>query len=411
MLHHGFRNYSPMFSLARYCFLVLSLSLSVSGSALALEWKEYISVCENATALGKKDTTIRTSGGILETQGDFIAIINSMIEDGWEPFGGPYTVTFVHVSVCQVMVRNKPGSRGTRSLSELRQKIVGAVVREVTPEQCYAIPTATCLIALVQETAKLIEDNRERTMLFATVAVVQAQVGYAAAARRSLAEAAGGIAESETPDLVTLLAHSYFAVAQAQLGDATNARENIVEAFDIGKRLGDSIEILLVLPEIAAAQRQIGDVAAARQSIDRLLEDRGQAENLTQRTIALALIAAAQAQVGDIVAARQTIDRALQYAGQIEIIGPRTVAFALIASAQVRFGDTAAGRQTITDALDDAGQIEGGIRNDLSLGVIAPVQAQIGDIPGAVETARKIKEEGFKALAFARIAMALAVQD
>ena len=413
MLHHGSRNYVSIFSLARHCFLILSLSIVISGSAFSSEWEEYISVCEHFTGLGKEDTTIRTSEGTLEIKEDFIAVINSMIEDGWQPFGGPYTFTFLRVSVCQVMVRSNPRPSRNSSLSELREKNAEEAreaAREITPEQCYTVPTATCLIALVQETAKLTEDEGARTMLFATVAVAQAQVGDAAAARRSLAKAPG-IPQFNTPNPVTLLALSSLAIAQAQLGDAAETRQTIVEVLDMAKRLESPVLTFLALPEIAVAQAQIGDVAAARQTIDRVLEDAGQTENMFARTFAFALIAAAQAQVGDIAAGRQTIDRALHYVEQIENTGPRTFAFALIAAAQARVGDIAAGRQTITDALNHAGQIEDVVRDDLGLGLIAAARAQVGDVPGAVETARKILEKELKALAFARIATALASQD
>ena len=404
-------------SLARCCFLIFSLSLVISDSTFASEWEEYVSVCglhedirDQMPSYTKNfpGTTIHTRKGMEKTQEVFVIVVNDMMKNGWQPFGGPYTIQ--EALICQSMVRNNIGQVSDNSTSHPKAS-KAETPPNITPDQCLDAPTPACLVALAKEATEFAKGEDAKSLLLANIAVAQAVAGDAVEARRSLSGVAHDISQLNIRSPLALQTLSPLIVAQARVGDTRKARRIISKVLDSADDpFKNPMFVAFTLPGIAAAQTQTGDVAATRRVIARALEAAKQTEMPLARAVMLASTANAQAWVGDTAAARQSIDRALRGAGPIENAAARGFTYALIAAAQARVGDVDAARETITRALNDAEMRGDAIEDDILLVLIAHAQAEAGDIPGAVETAEKIGEEEFRAVAFAKMATALASQ-
>ncbi|MCY3753753.1 MAG: hypothetical protein OXG99_06650 [Alphaproteobacteria bacterium] len=88
----------PLMMMATVLFAVV-----MPEPARAGDWKEYAIVCEGPR--GSSVFTARDGKEIREkVQGKLVALVNKMIDEGWQPLGGPNVSTLI--GACQAMVKD-----------------------------------------------------------------------------------------------------------------------------------------------------------------------------------------------------------------------------------------------------------------------------------------------------------------
>ena len=260
--------------------------------------------------------------------------------------------------------------------------------------ECFATPTADCLLAAALRATKKIDDADFRAWALRDIAAAQAEAGDIAGALqtaekiddadarawalRDIAAAqaeAGDIAEAlqtaEKVDDAVRRARALRAIAaaQAEAGDEAGARATVAEALQTAEKIGEAGDRAWALRDIAAAQAEAGDVAEAQRTVKKI-------DRASDRASALSAIAAVQAEAGDKAGARATVAEALQTAEKIGEAGDRAWALRDIAAAQAEAVDKVGVRATVAEALQTVEQIDDAFLRALALSIIAAVIAK-----------------------------------
>jgi RNA polymerase sigma factor (sigma-70 family) len=239
--------------------------------------------------------------------------------------------------------------------------------------------------------AEAIEDTDARINTLISVGIALAAAKDRPAARKAfqLARKAADTLTSETNKISRI---GWIAFGQARAG-------LVKEALKTATDLTDESAQREAYHQIAVAQARAGDFKAALQTAKKI-STLGDTQNRTTDT-ARVWIAWYQAESGDLKGALAT-------AATLTHDGVKAATLANIAVAQAGKKDRRAALKTLQQALAAADRIDKGTEKEQQLQTIAAAQVQVGDLDGARKTADAIKDDGFKALALATLAVAQA---
>ena len=268
--------------------------------------------------------------------------------------------------------------------------------------ECFATPTADCLLTAALRATKKIDDASDRASALSDIAAAQAKAGDNAGARVTLAEA---LQTADKIDWASQRADALhdIAAAQAKAGD-------IAEALQTAEKIGDASWRASVLRDIAAAQAKVGDIAEALQTAEKI-------GDASWRASALRDIAAAQAKAGDKAGASVTLAKARRAAEKIDEakIDEAFSIASIMRHIAPKYGNSAAARVTLAEALQIEEKIDRAFWRADSLRDIAAAQAEAGDNAGArvtlaeaLRAAEKIDRTFLHASALRAIAVAQA---
>lgn len=306
------------------------------------------------------------------------------------------------------------------------------IEKALTKARCYQSPGAGCVLAQAMEITRdlaadppraggtealRLDPFRIRTLT--AIAGAQAKLGNVDEAGKTLneaLEAARGLKSETTRGwLLAAIAEAY-----AKTGEGAGA-------VDIARGVKDDLWRAEALRAVAEAQARAGDISGAFETVRNMREDTWRARAMrsiveaqaragdvktavetargikhdAMRIESLGLIARLQAKTGDISEANKLLGEALEMARALKDDTARVSALITIARAQVKTEDGREAGKILAEALETSHSIKEDFFRTSSLSSIAELHARAGHLHDALEVARRIEYDYFRAWAFA----------
>ncbi len=245
------------------------------------------------------------------------------------------------------------------------------------------------LIDAARKDVRLISKAEDKAAAYLTIAAAQAKAGDATGARKSLEEATAAAVGILQEDKRTS-ADTDIMLALAECGQVAKAKA-------MAATIRDAARMAAAYSRIARAEANRGDKAGARQTLELAKSSATRISEEWYRLLADVDIAIGQAEAGDVAAAKAIAEN-------LTMPAAKGSAYRAIAKAQAKLGDLAAAKASA--ALIDDGPL-GRLERAFAYTDIAEVQAEAGDAAGANATVTLVDGEGWRVMAFTRIAVAL----
>jgi tetratricopeptide (TPR) repeat protein len=242
-----------------------------------------------------------------------------------------------------------------------------------------SVEEARKILADILEAARSLKSDVTRGWLLAAIAEAQAKAGDSAAALE--------IARSIKDDLWRTEAHRAVVESQARAGDISGALET-------ARGMREDLWRARAWRAIAEAQAKAGDTRTALETARGIKHDVTRVEGLSH-------IARLQAKTGDISEANKLLVEALETARAIKDDAARVTALIAIARAQAKTEDGREAGKILAEALETSHSVKDDFSRTGSLSGITEFQARTGHVYDALETARRIEHDHFRAWALA----------
>ena len=242
---------------------------------------------------------------------------------------------------------------------------------------------ATQSLSDARAAAQRVDDARNRTYAFVSVAQAQAETGDRRGATQSFSDARAAAQRVEDARDPT---YAFVSVAQAQAetGDRRGATQSFSDARAAAQRVEDAGARVYTFVSIAQAQAETGDARGSAQSFSDARRVGAQRGNEHQRFLSYISVAEGQAEAGDVQGATQSFSDARAAAQRVSAPSFRFDRFLYIAKAQAEVGDTRGLAQSLSDARATAQRIESGYGRAYSFVRLAKSQA--GDARGSAQS-------------------------
>jgi tetratricopeptide (TPR) repeat protein len=297
--------------------------------------------------------------------------------------------------------------------------------------KCYQNPAASCVLTQAIEIERELSADPARggteaarldplrIRALAAIASAQAKVGNVEEANKILSETVE-IVRSLKSDTTRGWLLAALAEAQAKTGDGA-------DAFEMARNIKDDLWRAEAFRAIAEAQARAGNVSGALETIRNMKEDAWRARALRAvveaqakagdnraaletahsikqdvvRVEALSAIARLQAKNGDVSEANKILAEALEMARAIKDDATRVRALVTIARAQTKTEDGREAGKILVEALETFHNVKEDFSRTSSLSAITEAHARAGYMHDALETARRIEYDHYRAWAFA----------
>ena len=267
--------------------------------------------------------------------------------------------------------------------------LVGTAPAQPDDAWCAEQPDACLLFADAVDTAGLIPDDRERSIVLSSVVYEQAQGGWLAGALGTTDQIPSDDIRSRS--LVTL------ARAQVRAGQPEDARQTLADALAAVVPMAQGVVRSVLLQQIAVAQAEAGLVAVALETADIIADPADRAWTLRD-------VANIRVDRGPAQEAQGLLRDALALTDAIAGDIRRVLVMMDLASALADAGAVEAAEETFADAIAVARTIPGDADRLSALGSIAAAQAGAGLYADAHATAATIADSVYHAGALQSIA-------
>ena len=275
----------------------------------------------------------------------------------------------------------------------LSQEATRELVEEVTAEvadptrdsdQCFAAPTARCLLDEAMESAKAIFRKQFRDWVLGEILILQAKAGYSV-------EALATLRRIDDPRL-SVVGLRNVTRAQAEAGYIEEARAT-AETIPLSWSQAEA------LATVATAEARRGDITGAREIVDRILAMVNEPTELRRRVATLGRLAVGLAREGEADAANAALEQAMRLVRSPEAGSNRESLLSEIATTLAEMG-------RVDEALRLLEEVEDIRHHPPVLLAAAKVQAQAGDGEQAITTVSELDEDRYRALILSKIAVA-----